>query len=237
MMENTSPNILECQGLTKHYGGFAAVRDLDITLPRGKIIGLLGPNGSGKTTLLKMAAGLLRPSRGRVLIDGKEPGPETKAVVSFLPERTYLSPWMTAKDCMDFFADFYTDFERSRAEEMLHRLGVPENAPIRTLSKGTREKVQLILVMSRRAQLYLLDEPTGGVDPASREFILNTIIANYDSEATVLISTHLIADVENILDEFLFLKEGRVVTYASTEGLRADMGKSVDEYFREVFRC
>jgi len=229
--------ILEARGLTKRYGATLALNNVDITLPKGKIVGLLGPNGSGKTTLLKIAAGLLTPTNGVILADNRPIGEATKSVVSFLPERTYLPDWMTVTDCLDYFTDFYEDFDGKRAEDMLGRLAVPANKKMRTLSKGTREKMQLVLVMSRRAKLYLLDEPIGGVDPATRDYILNTIIGNYDNEATILISTHLIADVEKVLDEFLFLKEGVITMHDTTDNVRETQGKSLDELFREVFRC
>ena len=229
--------ILEARALTKRYGATLALNNVDLTLPRGKIIGLLGPNGSGKTTLLKIAAGLLTPTSGVILADNRPIGEQTKSVISFLPERTYLPDWMTVNDCLDYFEDFYSDFDRKRAVEMLTRLAVPANKRMRTLSKGTREKMQLVLVMSRRAKLYLLDEPIGGVDPATRDYILDTIIGNYDSEATILISTHLISDVEKVLDEFLFLKEGIITMHDTTDNVREKQGKSLDELFREVFRC
>jgi len=229
--------ILEARGLTKRYGATLALNNVDITLPKGKIVGLLGPNGSGKTTLLKIAAGLLTPTNGVILADNRPIGEATKSVVSFLPERTYLPDWMTVTDCLDYFTDFYEDFDGKRAEDMLGRLAVPANKKMRTLSKGTREKMQLVLVMSRRAKLYLLDEPIGGVDPATRDYILNTIIGNYDNEATILISTHLIADVEKVLDEFMFLKDGVITMHDTTDNVRETQGKSLDELFREVFRC
>ncbi len=229
--------ILEARGLTKRYGATLALNNVDLTLPKGKIVGLLGPNGSGKTTLLKIAAGLLTPTNGMILADNRPIGEATKSVISFLPERTYLPDWMTVTDCLDYFKDFYEDFDTERAEDMLSRLAVPANKKMRTLSKGTREKMQLVLVMSRRAKLYLLDEPIGGVDPATRDYILNTIIGNYDNEATILISTHLIADVEKVLDEFMFLKDGVITMHDTTDNIRETQGKSLDELFREVFRC
>ena len=230
-------SIFKCFGLTKAFGTTRAVNNVDLELPKGRIIGLLGPNGSGKTTLIKMAAGLLTPTRGEIFIDGMKPGVETKSVVSYLPERTYFNSWMRVADCLDYFEDFYADFDRVVAVEMLQRLGVERGLRLSTLSKGTKEKVQLVMVMSRKAKLYLLDEPIGGVDPATRDYILSTIISNYNTEATVLISTHLIADIERILDEFIFIQNGEIMAYAPTENLRMDMGKSIDEYFREVFKC
>ena len=237
MESNNKQAILEARTLTKRYGPTLALNNVDITLPKGKIVGLLGPNGSGKTTLLKIVAGLLTPTSGFVLADGQPIGEGTKSMISYLPERTYLPDWMTVEDCLDYFVDFYTDFDQQRAREMLSRLNVPANKRMKQLSKGTREKMQLVLVMSRRAKLYLLDEPIGGVDPATRDYILHTIISNYDNEATILISTHLIADVEKVLDEFLFLKEGVITMHDTTDNVREVQGKSLDELFREVFRC
>lgn len=228
---------LECRGLSKYFGNVPALVNLDIKLPKGKIIGLLGPNGSGKTTLIKLACGLLTPTEGEILVCGSRPGPESKALVSYLPERTYLPDWMTVLECLKYFQDFYADFDYERAISMLQSLQVPAEARMKTLSKGTREKVQLVLVMSRRARLYLLDEPIGGVDPAARDYILGTILRNYNEDSTVLISTHLISDVEKVLDEFMFIQNGQLVSYASTDSLREDLGKSIDQYFREVFRC
>ena len=229
--------ILECRDLCKRYGSVQALDHINLRLEPGRIVGLLGPNGSGKTTLIKMANGLLTWEHGDLLIDGMAPGIETRKIVSYLPERTYLAEWMTAAQTIDFFEDFYPDFRRDRAEDMLLRLNVPLDRKIRQLSKGTREKVQLILVMSRKAKLYLLDEPIGGVDPATRDYILSTIIGNYDPEATVLISTHLIADVEQVLDEVVFISQGQVVLQQTVDQIREEQNKSVDQLFREVFRC
>ena len=229
--------IFEAKDLCKSYGSVPALSHVSFTIEPGKIVGLLGPNGSGKTTLIKMANGLLTWEGGQLLIDGKAPGPETKGIVSYLPERTYLTDWMSAKQTLDFFSDFYPDFRRDRAEQMLQHLNIPLTQRIRQMSKGTREKVQLILVMSRAAKLYLLDEPIGGVDPATRDYILNTIIGNYDPEASVVISTHLIADVEQILDEVIFISQGQIVLQKSVDEIREEQGKSVDQLFREVFRC
>lgn len=229
--------ILECKELSKHYGKKQALKSVDLSLESGRIIGLLGPNGSGKTTLIKLINNLLSPSEGTLLIDGKLPGTETKEIVSYLPERTYLDENQRVSDTLDFFEDFYEDFDRSRAMDMLKRLSIDPAERIKTLSKGTREKVQLILVMSRRAKLYCLDEPIAGVDPAARDYILDTIINNYDENATILISTHLISDVENILDEVIFIKDGQIRMQTAVDDIRVKQGKSVDALFREVFRC
>ncbi len=230
--------VLKVSGLTKVYGaGAPALNNLYMELPQGKIIGLLGPNGSGKTTFLKLVAGLLTPTKGTLEVCGIPVGPETKALVSYLPDRTYLRNNQTVAQQLDFFEDFYEDFDRSRAETMLHALGISPKTRFGTLSKGGREKVQLVLVMSRRARLYLLDEPIGGVDPAARDYILNTIVSNYDPTATVIISTHLIGDVEQVLDEFCFLHRGSIIRAGSVEVARQESGKSLDEMFREVFRC
>ena len=229
--------ILECRNLTKNYGSAPALQDVSFAIQPGKIVGLLGPNGSGKTTLMKMANGLLTWNGGELLIDGMAPGAETKSLVSYLPERTYLANWMTVKQLLDYFTDFYSDFRRPRAEEMLQALGISEDMKIRQMSKGTREKVQLILVMSRDAKLYLLDEPIGGVDPATRDYILNTIIGNYNPDATVVISTHLIQDVERILDEVIFISYGQVFFQKTVDQIREEYGKSVDQLFREVYKC
>lgn len=230
--------LVEIHNLKKSYDKRKeALHDLTLTLPRGRIVGLLGPNGSGKTTLIKLLNGLLVPDGGEILIDGEKPGPSTKAKVSYLPERTYLKNGATIRELLSYFQDFYEDFRTERAKEMLAALRIEENARIRALSKGTREKVQLILVMSRDASLYILDEPIAGVDPAARDYILRTIITNYNENATVLISTHLITDIENILDEVVFMKEGRLLLQTSVEEIREEKGKSVDAYFREVFAC
>jgi len=231
--------ILECRDLTKCYskGVRPALDHVNLKLMRGRIIGLLGPNGSGKTTLIKLANGLLSTGTGDILIDGKPVGIETRRIVSYLPERNSLDLGMTVNEAIRYFRDFYEDFDEARAYDMLRNLQIDPGDKIKTLSKGTREKVQLILVMSRRAQLYILDEPIGGVDPAARDYILQTIISNYDENATVLISTHLIADIETILDEVIFLKNGQVVLYAPVDAIREENGKSVDALFREVFRC
>ena len=229
--------ILECRELSKRFGKTAALDNVNLSIEPGRVVGLLGPNGSGKTTLIKLVNGLLTPSSGEILIQGVKPGPESKAVVAYLPDRDYLADWMSVEQQLDFFQDFYRDFDRDKAMEMLLRLDIDPSQKFKALSKGTREKVQLILVMSRKAQLYLLDEPIGGVDPATRDFILDTIIRNYNPEAAVVISTHLIADVEPVLDDVIFLQKGRVVLHEDAEAIRETHGKSVDQYFREVFKC
>lgn len=229
--------ILECKNLSKSYGSLVALYDVNLSIEPGRIVGLLGPNGSGKSTLIKLANGLLTPSSGELLIDGKAPCKETHKLVSYLPERTSISTWMTVTQLLDFYCDFYVDFKRDAAVEMLQHLNINEKQRIKQMSKGTREKVQLIMVMSRSAKLYLLDEPIGGVDPATRDYILNTIISNYNPEAAVVISTHLIADVEKVLDDVIFINKGQIVLQASADEIREEKGKSVDALFREVFRC
>lgn len=229
--------ILKCEALCKRYGSKTALENVNITVEPGRVIGLLGPNGSGKTTLIKLVNGLLQPTSGAVLINGNAPGVESKAEVSYLSDKPALAPWMNVQQLMDFFSDFYADFRRDRAEEMLQRLGIDEKLRIKQMSKGTIEKVQLIMVMSRQAKLYLLDEPIGGVDPATRDYILDTIIRNYNPDASVIISTHLIADVEQVLDDVIFIQDGRIVLQSSVDEIRENHNMSVDAYFREVFRC
>jgi ABC-2 type transport system ATP-binding protein len=229
--------VFECRNLTKSYGGTVALSNVSLAVEPGKIVGLLGPNGSGKTTMIKLANGLLTPTSGEVLIDGKAPGIETKKIVSYLPERTYIPLWMNVTQLLDFFCDFYSDFRRDAAMEMINHLGINEKQKVKEMSKGTREKVQLILVMSRAAKLYMLDEPIGGVDPATRDYIISTIIGNYDPQASVIISTHLISDVENVLDEVIFINKGEIVLQSSVDDIREKNGKSVDALFREVFKC
>jgi len=229
--------ILECIGLTKYYGSKRALQNVNLNIEPGRIVGLLGPNGSGKTTLIKICTGLLTPSAGIAVINGKRPGPETKAVVSYLPEITYLNDWMNVSQILNFFRDFYNDFNYEKAVDMLGSLGINEKEPLKSLSKGTKEKVQLILVMAREAKLYLLDEPIGGVDPAARDYILNTIIRNYNQEAAVVISTHLISDIEQVLDDVVFLKNGEIILTSSVDDMRESHNMSVDMYFREVFKC
>ena len=228
---------LVCEGLSKDYGQIRALDRIDLRLEEGKIIGLLGPNGSGKTTLIKLASRLLVPSEGSITICGEVPSEKSKAIVSYLPDRNFLPDWMNSNDLIALYEDFFADFSKERAIEMLGSLNIDMTMPLKKMSKGTKEKVQLIMTMSRQAKLYLLDEPIAGVDPAARDYILRTIISNYDENATVLISTHLIADVENVLDEAIFLKQGKIVLHERVDELKESTGKSVDEYFREVFKC
>lgn len=229
--------ILECENLSKNYGSVKALDNLTLKIESGKIVGLLGPNGHGKTTLIKTLSGLLSKDKGKVLIDGKRIGVGTKKIVSYLPERSYLSPEMKIKEVVSFFQEFYEDFDAKKADAMLGELSLDKESKLKSLSKGNREKVQLIMVMSRKAKLYLLDEPMGGVDPVARDYILKTIISNYSEDATVIISTHLIQDVEQILDEVVFLKEGKVMLHSDVDELRMEKEKSVDALFREVFSC
>lgn len=229
--------LIQINNLNKSYGMKHVISDMKLELEGGKIVGLLGPNGSGKSTLIKMLGGVLKADSGEVLIDGKPVSVETKKIVSYLPERTYLSPSMKVKEAIRMFEDFYEDFKRERAEEMLGKLNISVNDTIKSLSKGTREKVQLVLVMSRDAKVYLLDEPMGGVDPAARDYILKTILTNYNENACVVISTHLISDVEKVLDEVVFIQNGKVILNETVDEIRENKGKSVDALFREVFTC
>lgn len=229
--------ILECKDLTKKYGKFTALDHINLSLEGGHIVGLLGPNGSGKTTLIKIINGLLTPSSGEITVNGNPIGVESKKVISYLPDHTYLNKGMRVRDIIDYFEDFYADFDTKRAYDMLAKLSINPSDKLKTMSKGTKEKVQLILVMSRHADLYVLDEPIAGVDPAARDYILNTILSNYDENATILISTHLIADIENILDQIIFIQNGHIRLTSSVEEIREQNGKSVDALFREVFRC
>lgn len=229
--------ILECRKLTKRYKSKEVLKQVDLKLESGHIIGFLGPNGSGKTTFIKMINGLLTPTEGELLFCGEKIGVESKKHISYLPDQTYLNMNQKVQDILAFFQDFYEDFEVARAYDMLEKLKISPQDRLKTLSKGTKEKVQLVLVMSRRAKLYVLDEPIAGVDPAARDYILNTIISNYEPEASVLIATHLIADIENVLDEIVFLRDGQIACHTSVDEIRDKEGKSVDAYFREVFKC
>jgi len=228
--------LLRCDGITKKYGPLIALNNIDLSIEGGRIIGLLGPNGSGKTTLIKLINGLLTPTSGSLTVCGGTPGVETKKVVAYLPDSNYLNSWMTVGQLVDMFCDFYEDFRRDTAIEMLTRLGITTGVRLKTLSKGNKEKVSLILVMSRSAKLYVLDEPIAGVDPATRDYIISTIIGNYNPEASVIISTHLISDIEQVLDEVIFINNGNIVLHKSVDAIREESGKSADELFREVFK-
>jgi len=230
-------NLVEIKNCIKHYGSHTALSHVSLSLDSGKIIGILGPNGSGKTTLIKILTGLLKDYLGSIKIDGHAIGSYTKSIVSYLPDDSYFSDWMKAKDALNLFSDMYADFDMTKAMTLMKRLNLSPEMKIKTMSKGMKEKFQLSLVMSRNAKLYILDEPIGGVDPAARELILDIILNNYNEESTVLLSTHLITDIERIFDEVIFLKEGEVVLHESAETLRENTGKSIDEIFREVFKC
>ena len=229
--------ILELQNVSKTYNKKEALKDINLVIPRGRIVGLLGPNGSGKSTMIKLINGLLEPTAGQVLINGAAPGIETKKVVSYLPERTYLNNWMKVEDLLAFFQDFYSDFDMNKALDMIQTLKIDAKSSLKTMSKGTKEKVQLILVMSRTADLYILDEPIGGVDPAARDYILKTIIKNYTDRSSILLATHLIQEIENICDDIIFLSQGNIVLQGSVDDIREEKGKSIDSLFREVFVC
>lgn len=230
-------SLIEINNLDKKYGSKYALKDVDVSFEKGKIIGLLGPNGSGKTTLIKILNGLIPLTAGEVLINGKSVGIESKKAISYLPERTYLDNNMSVKECIEFFEDFYEDFETPKAYQLIEKLHIDHKQKLKTLSKGTKEKVQLILVMSRKAQIYILDEPIAGVDPAARDYILDTILGNFSDGATLIICTHLISDIEKILDEVVFLKEGRVLLHDDADNVRSKYNGSIDEAFREVFKC
>lgn len=229
--------LVECKNVSKSYGHKKALDNMTVTIERGKIIGLLGPNGSGKTTFIKLLNDLLSPDCGEILIDGYYPGVESKKKISYLPERTYLNFNMKVKELFVYFKDFYQDFDINRAYQLLEHLKLNPNDKLKTLSKGTKEKVQLILVMSRKADLYILDEPIGGVDPAARDDILDTILTNFNENASIIISTHLITDIERVLDEVIFIKDGKLVLQKSADLIRTESGKSIDGYFREEFKC
>lgn len=228
--------VLNCTNLTKRYGSVLALDNVNISLQSGRIVGLLGPNGSGKTTIIKLINGLLTPNSGTITINGNSPGPKSKAEVAYLPDSIYLNSWMTVKQIVAYFQDFYPDFRPFLAYEMMDRLGIEPKQRLKSLSKGNKEKVCLILTMSRNAKLYVLDEPIAGVDPAARDYVISTIINHYNPEATVLISTHLIADIEQILDDVIFIQNGQILLQKSVDDIREEHNKSVDELFREVFR-
>lgn len=228
---------IEIQHLTKQFGNLMALDRVDLNLEKGRIVGLLGPNGSGKTTLIKLLNGLLTPTDGTISIDGMAPGVDTKKIVAYLPDRNALPDYMTTDQLIGLYQDFFADFDKARAESMIDDLGIDRRQTLKRMSKGTKEKLQLCLVMARDAQVYLLDEPIGGVDPATRDYILRTIISNYNADAVVIISTHLIADVESVIDDVVFLKDGKIVLHESAESIREEKGESVDQLFREVFKC
>lgn len=228
---------IEYRDISKNYGSFPALTSINLDIGTGRIVGLLGPNGSGKTTLIKLTSGILMPSSGKITVCGASIGIESKKLISYLPERTYLDETLTAEKTLGFFSDFYEDFDMAKAKELLTQLNIDPKRKIKTMSKGTKEKLQLALVMSRRAKVYLLDEPIAGVDPAAREFILNTILKNYAENSTVVISTHLISDIENVIDDAIFLSYGKIILASPAEELKAQHGKTIDELFREVFRC
>ncbi|MCQ2594527.1 MAG: ABC transporter ATP-binding protein [Treponemataceae bacterium] len=230
-------SVLECKNLTKSYLKKTALDSINLELPKGSIVGLLGPNGSGKTTLLKLAAGLLTPTNGEITIEGLKPGVETKEIVAYQPDKVYLNDWMNAEDLIKMMADFYANFSKDKAFDMIGHLNIDVKQKLKSMSKGTKEKVQLILTMSREVPLYMLDEPIGGVDPAARDYILNTIINNYREDATVLISTHLISDIENVLNHIVFLKNGKIVRTGDVDDVREETGMSIDQLFREEFKC
>lgn len=233
-MENT---IIKLENVVKRYGKKEALKGINLDIPKGKIVGLLGPNGSGKSTMIKLLNGLLQPDEGNIEIASMKPSIETKKIVSYLPERTYLSEWMKMKDLLKFFSDFYEDFDLEKAEEMIEALNINVDEKIKDMSKGTKEKVQLILVMSRNADVYILDEPIGGVDPAARSFIMRTILQNFSEESTLIIATHLISEIENICDEIIFLSYGEIKLQGNVDEIREEKGKSIDALFREEFRC
>ena len=230
-------SVIEINQLTKEFGTLTALDSVELNLERGQIVGLLGPNGSGKTTLIKVLNGLLTPTAGNVLICGMEPGVETKKIVAYLPDRTALPEYMTTDQLIMLYQDFFPDFNKAKAEAMIDDLGIDRKQTLKRMSKGTKEKLQLCLVMARDAEVYLLDEPIGGVDPATRDYILRTIISNYNENAVVIISTHLIADIESVLDDVVFIKEGRIVLHKPADEIREEKGESIDQLFREVFRC
>lgn len=229
--------ILELKNVCKNYGKKEVLKDINLQIPKGRIIGLLGPNGSGKTTIIKLINELLTPNSGEILVNGNPTGIESKKAISYLPERTYLNFDMKVKELITFFSDFYEDFDVSKAYELLEKLDINPQDKLKTMSKGTKEKVQLILVMSRKAQLYILDEPIGGVDPASRDYILNTILNNFNEDASIIISTHLISDIERILDDVIFISQGKIILKESADKLREKENKTIDAIFREVFKC
>ena len=230
-------NMVEFNNVYKSYSSKEVLKGVNLNIPKGKIVGLLGPNGSGKTTMIKLMNNLLQADQGSIEIKGIKPSIETKKIVSYLPEKTYLNDWMKVKDILGFFKDFYADFDMEKADQMIESLKIDKNEKLKTMSKGTNEKVQLILVMSRNADLYILDEPIGGVDPAARSYILKTILANYNENSTLLIATHLISEIENICDDVIFISNGEIVLQGNVDEIREEKGKSIDTLFREEFKC
>ena len=230
-------NLIEIKNINKAYGKKQALNNINITIEKGKIYGLLGPNGSGKTTLIKLINDLLTPTSGEILIKGEKPGIESKKIISYLPERTYLNMNFKVKELLDFFQDFYENFNKEKAQELLKKLNINEEDKLKTMSKGTKEKVQLILVMSRKADIYILDEPIGGVGPASRDYILEPILNNFDENSSMIIGTHLIQDIENILDNVIFINNGNIILNDIADNIRKEKGKTIDQVFREEFRC
>ncbi len=230
-------NMVEFNNVYKSYSSKEVLKGVNLNIPKGKIVGLLGPNGSGKTTMIKLMNNLLQADQGSIEIKGIKPSIETKKIVSYLPEKTYLNDWMKVKDILGFFKDFYADFDMEKADQMIESLKIDKNEKLKTMSKGTKEKVQLILVMSRNADLYILDEPIGGVDPAARSYILKTILANYNENSTLLIATHLISEIENICDDVIFISNGEIVLRGNVDEIREEKGKSIDTLFREEFKC
>ena len=230
-------SVVEFRDVYKQYSKKEVLKGVNLNIPKGKIVGLLGPNGSGKSTMIKLMNGLLQPDKGSIEIKGSKPSIETKKVVSYLPEKTYLNDWMKVKDILGFFQDFYEDFDMEKADKMIESLKIDKNEKLKTMSKGTKEKVQLILVMSRNADLYILDEPIGGVDPAARSYILKTILTNYNENSTLLIATHLISEIENICDDVIFISSGEIVLQGNVDEIREEKGKSIDALFREEFKC
>lgn len=230
-------NVIECKDLTKKYDNKSALNKINLSIPKGSIVGLLGPNGSGKTTLLKLAAGLLTPTFGEITVCGYKPGVESKLNVAYQPDRVYINDWMNVNNLIKMMKDFYSNFNKDKAFEMLHSLNIEPEQKLKAMSKGTKEKVQLIMTMSREVPLYILDEPIGGVDPAARDYILNTIINNYSEDSTVLISTHLISDVESVLNHIIFLKNGNIIRQGDVDDIRQETGMSIDQLFREEFKC
>ncbi len=229
--------ILSVSNVNIAYDKNQVYKDLNLSIGSGKIVGLLGPNGSGKTTLIKMIAGLLKYKKGSIKVDGHEIGPESKALVAYLPDGSFLNEKLKVKSLIDIYSDFFKDFDKAKAVRIIGDLGIDLNSRFKALSKGNKEKVQLGLVMSRHAKIYLLDEPIGGVDPAARDYILSTIISNYDKDSTIIISTHLIQDIENVLDEVIFVKEGEILLQRNADDLRTERNQSIDDIFREEFRC